>query len=138
MLADSNIIIYAINISSPKHKVAQNFIKENAGKLAVAHQNIFEALRVLTHPRLPNPMKPDEAIRAVETIATMVRVVVAPDDKTHHLALALIKKHSLVAEQIFDAYLAATALANGIDTIATDNISDFEKFTSVKVFNPFC
>ena len=38
---------------------------------------------------------------------------------------------------VFDAYLAATALCNGVETIATDNVRDFSKFSEIKVINPF-
>lgn len=57
MLIDSNILVYAINILSPKHKKAQNFLQENITKLEIAHQNIFETLRVLTHPMLQTIQK---------------------------------------------------------------------------------
>lgn len=136
MLIDSNILVYSINSASPKHKQAQRFLQENLNVLVVAHQNIFETLRVLTHSRFPSPMKTRDALEAIESILKGC-VVISPDYRTHRIALELIKKHRLLADQIFDAYLVATALGNSIDTIATDNIKDFKKFTEVKVINPF-
>lgn len=136
MLVDSNILVYSINSASPKHKQAQQFLQENLNVLVVAHQNIFETLRVLTHSRFPSPMKTRDALEAIEGILKGC-VVISPDYRTHRIALGLIKKHRLSADQVFDAYLVATALSNSIDTIATDNIKDFKKFTEVKVINPF-
>ena len=135
MLIDSNILVYSINISSPKHKSAQNFLLENLGKLEVAHQNIFETIRVLTHPKFPKPMKISETIETIEGILKGCRII-SPDYRTHRITLELIKKYQITSDQVFDAYLAATALANGIDTIATDNIRDFKKF-GIKLINPF-
>ena len=136
MLVDSNILVYSINSSSPKNKRAQKFILENINDLEVAHQNIFESLRVLTHPKFPSPMKITSAIEAVESILKGLKII-APSYRTHHIALALITKHKLSSDQIFDAYLAVTALDNGIYKIATDNVNDFKRFTNIKLVNPF-
>lgn len=136
MLIDSNILVYSINISSPKHKKAQKFLQENLGYLEVAHQNIFETLRVLTHPKFPSPMKSNAALEAVESILKASKII-SPDYRTHRIALELIKKHQLSSDQVFDAYLVATALGNDIETIATDNIRDFQKIPELKTLNPF-
>lgn len=136
MLIDSNILVYSINRSSPKHKLAQQFLQNNIGNLEIAHQNIFETLRVLTHPKFASPMKPNEALKVVENILKACHII-CPDEKTHYVTLLLIKKCKLVSDQIFDAYLVATALSNGIETIATDNTQDFKKFKEIKLLNPF-
>lgn len=136
MLIDSNILVYSINISSPKHKKAQIFLKENLNAIEVAHQNIFETLRVLTHPKFPSPMRINEALEAIEEILKVSKVI-SPNYRTHNIAIELIRKYKLMADQVFDAYLTATAISNTINTIATDNIRDFKKFTQVKILNPF-
>lgn len=136
MLIDSNILIYAINLSSPKHEKAQLFLQKNLEKLAIAHQNIFETLRVLTHPKFPKPMKTEKAINAVGSIIQNC-LVIAPDYKTHSIALELIRKHLLSSDMVFDAYLTATALSNEIYEIATDNEKDFRKFSEINIINPF-
>ena len=135
MLIDSNILVYAINSRSPKHKPAQNFLQENIRELIVAHQNIFETLRVLTHPKFPSPLSVHNAIEEIKRITNACRVI-APDYKTHYMTFELIKKYNLSSDLIFDAYLAATALSNGITTIATDNTKDFQRF-EITLINPF-
>ena len=136
MLIDSNILIYAINSSSPKHKRAQQFLQENRKVLMIAHQNIFELLRVLTHSKFQNPMKHNEAIEAIERILD-VSTIISPDYRTHRITLELVQKYTMVSNQVFDAYLVATALSNGINTIATDNVKDLKKFSEISVINPF-
>lgn len=136
ILVDSNILIYAINRSSPKHTIAQQFLQQEKEKLVLAHQNIFEALRVLTHPRYPKPMKINPAIEAVISITSNLDVIY-PFLETQQLSLELLKKYKLTSNQIFDGYLVATMLSNGIDKIATDNVKDFQKFKYIKVINPF-
>jgi predicted nucleic acid-binding protein len=136
VLVDSNILIYAINSSSPKQKAAQEFLQANVGHLTVAHQNIFESLRVLTHHRFQTPMSPTEAIAAVTAITEHCHII-TPGYETHEIAIALIKKHGLTGDKVFDGYLAATALSAGISTIATDNAKDFLPFKDLSVVNPF-
>lgn len=136
MLVDTNILVYAINKDSPKHKQAQKFLKDNQGDLILTHQNILETLKVLTHPRFSQPMKPTPAIKTVLAIAKSCQIII-PRVGTEFITLELIKKLDLVGIKIFDAYLVATALSNSIYTIATDNIRDFKKFAEIKVVNPF-
>ena len=136
MLIDSNILIYSINSSSPKHKKAQAFMQKHIGNLEIAHQNILETLRVLTHKKFPTPMKIDDALESIESILKGTQVI-SPSYRTHRIALELVKKHQLTSDQIFDAYLVATALDNGIYTIATDNTKDFVILTEIKVISPF-
>ena len=136
MLVDSNILIYSINTRSPKHKQAQRFLKENLKNLVIAHQNILETLRVLTHNRFPNPMKLQNALNDISAISNSTRII-SPLNNTYYLAIELIKVHRLIGNKIFDAYLVATALSSGITEIATDNVRDFKKFKEIKVINPF-
>jgi predicted nucleic acid-binding protein len=135
MLIDSNILVYAINADSPKSTEAQIFLLRNSDNLEVAHQNIFEALRVLTHPKFSQPMKPNDAQDSIMAIVNACKIIY-PNNKTHYLALELIKEHNLFGNKIFDAYLAAIALSNNVTKIATDNVKDFKKF-KVDLLNPF-
>lgn len=136
MLVDSNVLVYAINVASPKHKRAQEFLKDHQESLSVAHQNIFEALRVLTHSRFSNPMKPKSAVESVLSIVRVLRII-SPNYKTPHITIELIKKYNLTGNRVFDAYLAATALSNEITVITTDNEKHFRKFIGIEILNPF-
>lgn len=136
MLIDSNILIYAINADSPKHKKAQLFVEENAPNLEIAHQNILETLRVLTHKGFQNPMELADAITAVKAIAQLCRII-SPNRTAYYLSVELITKYKLRGNRIFDAYLTATALSSGVEVIATDNVKDFKKFAPLKIINPF-
>ena len=136
MLVDTNILIYAINEDSPKNKKAQEFLRENIGNLEIAHQNVLEAIRVLTHVKYSQPMKLEDALEAVQDASEACEII-SPDQSTYYLMLDFIKENKLSGNRIFDGYLAATALSNGVEEIATDNIRDFKKFKGLKVINPF-
>ena len=136
MLIDSNILVYALNDASPKQAKAQAFLQNNIGQGIIAHQNIFEAIRVLTHKKFPSPMSSDTAVTALSNIIDNFHVI-APEQGTHYIALAFVQKHSLTGDKIFDAYLAATALYAGIKIVATDNTKDLHLFEGIEVINPF-
>lgn len=136
MLVDSNILVYAINIDSSKYLKAKKFLEENQQNLQVAHQNILETLRVITHKKFEHPIKIKNAIGAVEGIIKGCNII-SPDNRTHTVTLRLIEKYDISSDGIFDAYLVATALCNGIDVIATDNVRDLGKFEGIKIINPF-
>lgn len=136
MLIDFNILVYAINSISPKSKKAQKFLQENVGNLDIAHQNILESIRILTHPRFANPMKIKDALEAVASIVKGCNVI-NPNYQTVYIALELIRKYKMSSDKVFDCYLAATALSNNVDLIATDNTKDFKKFKEIKTINPF-
>lgn len=136
MLVDTNILVYAINKRSPKYKQAQKFLEDNQGDLILAHQNILETIKVLTQPKFSHPIDLISAIEAVLNISAGCQIII-PKIGTEFIALELIKRSKLSGNRIFDAYLTATALSNGVDAIATDNIKDFKKFKEIKIVNPF-
>ena len=136
VLVDSNLLIYAINSSSPKHQIAQKFIRDHSGEFTLAHQNILEVLRVLTHPKFPSPMEINHAAEALSRIVDAAQLIF-PALETYHVAITMIKDYKIIADKIYDAYLVATMLSNGITEIATDNEKDFRIFPQLKIINPF-
>ncbi len=136
MLIDTNLIIYAINSASPKHDQAKRFLNQNQSNLIVAHQNIFEAMRVLTHTKFSHPMTFFQAHKAVDAIAEAATII-SPTEETLSIAVALMHKYTRAANRIFDAYLVATMLTHGIKKIATDNDRDFTMYEEITVLNPF-
>ncbi len=136
MLIDSNIIIYALNSGSPKCKVAQNFISQNQSSMVIAQQNIFETLRILTHPKFPRPFSSEKALLAVSAITKHAEII-HPNSETQEIAFALIKKYRLSGAEIFDGLLVATALTHKIQRIATNNLRHFNKYKEIDVISPF-
>ncbi len=134
MLIDSNILIYALNQASPQQKAAQKFLQSQK-QLLLAQQNIFETLRILTHKKFPDPFPPDKAIAALNAIAKYATIL-HPTFETHEISLELIRKYCISGAEVFDAYLVATALSNGVRKIATDNVRHLGKYEEIEVVNP--
>lgn len=136
MLVDTNIIVYSLTNGSPKQSVAQEFLTDNHTAIFTAHQSINETLRVLTHAKSPNRISPLLALTAIESITSQFQII-SPLPVAMSISLELIRKYKITSNQIFDAYLVATALSHNIDTIATDNLKHLGKYKEIKVFNPF-
>uniref|UniRef100_UPI002624B7B1 type II toxin-antitoxin system VapC family toxin n=1 Tax=uncultured Maritalea sp. TaxID=757249 RepID=UPI002624B7B1 len=136
VLIDSNILIYAINTSSPKHSEAKTFLRELRDTPVIAHQNILEAFRILTHAKYSHPMPVGSALRSLNLLCGDSQMIL-PNSLTFSLLQEFSTVHKLDGNRVFDAYLAATALSNDVHTIATDNVKDFAKFSGLKVTNPF-
>ena len=136
LLIDTNILIYSINSSSPKIKQAQQFLMDYQSHGVVAHQNIFEAVRVLTHPKYPHPMQTKTALTALKSI-TGVFTIISPSIETYVFAQTLLEKYRYTADKVFDLYLVATMLSHEITTLATDNERDFFPIEEIKIVNPF-
>ncbi len=136
MLIDSNILIYALNNSSPGHLAAQRFLQTQRAGLIFAQQNLFETLRILTHQKFPHPFSVSQALRAIQTI-TQDATILCPTYETSEIAWELIRKYQIGGPEIFDAYLVATALSHQVITIATDNVKHLGKYTEIAVINPF-
>ena len=136
ILVDSNILIYAINAGSKKSEIAQHFLTKNQAVLCIAQQNICEVLRVLTHLHTPNHISTMRAIEAISLISDQLTVI-SPLPVTEYITKELIIQNNISGNKIFDAYLVATALSNGVTTIATENEKDFKIFDELKIMNPF-
>lgn len=136
ILLDSNLIVYSLYNESPKQFMARKFINDNMAKLCVSHQNILESLRVLTHLKFESPMSSKNANIAVWEVVNALNLI-GPNVESLFLVRELINKHNLTGNKIFDAYLVATALSNGISVVATDNVKDFKIFDEISVINPF-
>src|SRR3990167_5138354 len=115
VLFDTNILVYARDLESPNYQKAkelQDAVNEGVLNAVITPQNLLEFYSVIT-----NQAKSKKADSPKEAIVE-------------------IKKY-LRGRKIFDVYLVATMLSNGIKTIYTANERDFEMFGEIKVVNPF-
>jgi predicted nucleic acid-binding protein len=103
---------------------------------SVAHQNLLEFLAVATNPkRVEHPLTPDEALEKIAVYATNFRLI-SPLSKTFFTFTDLFSRHPSIRERIFDLYLAATALDNGINQLCTWNVDHLKKISELTVKTP--
>lgn len=136
MLIDSNVLIYALNTDSPKHEASRLFVRANINEAYVAHQNILEATRVMSHRAFPKQLAIKTVVQAIKQITNSMRVIY-PNEDTLEVYLELLKKYGGEGNRVFDVYLTATALSNGVMEIATDNVKHFMDYEEIRVINPY-
>jgi hypothetical protein len=141
ILIDSNILVFAHNRQSPHHLKA-NLLLKNAVRLeydgCITHQNLLEFFSVITNPkRVEKQLEFTKAISLMEAYWNSSKIVkIYPTPNTLSKALQLSKKYGLAKAEIFDCYLAATMIENGVFEIYTENISHFAKYPEIKAVNP--
>ena len=141
ILIDTNILLYAHDEISPKNKVARDLVeKAIAGRVraVVAHQNLLEFVAVITQDkRVVKSLTLENAVDQVERLLSGELDLISPNNKTLTLAKNFLKSLKIKGGKVFDVYLVATMLTNGIKAIYTDNDKDFVSFREIKVVNPF-
>ncbi len=134
---DSNLLVYAINYDSPFHSRTEKLflkIKSKTLKAVVTQQNILETHKVLIRLYKKTP---SESVRALDNLLQGFGIsVIHPFSYTIETYHALISQASTVSD-LFDYYLAATMLDNGINRILIVNTKDFNQIPDIEAINPF-
>ena len=142
-LIDTNILVYASVPYFDEHQLAKKLLEKIAQQKArhcITWINIFEYLRVVTHPKLikPKPFGMDQALSNIKNLVdqpAVSRIDAGPD----HL-LYFEEIIQLVAPVrgnfVHDCRIAAIMKEHGIrDILTRDN--DFMKIPGLSVINPF-
>jgi len=141
VLFDTNLLVYARDLDSPyyqRSKELQDLVNSGELKAAITPQNLLEFYSVTTNLiKNKNADSQKEAIDEIEKYLISPFELVVPSGSEIGIVLRLIKDKKLRGRKIFDVYLAATMLSNGIDTIYTANVKDFKMFSEIKAVNPF-
>jgi len=126
-LIDTNILVAYINQSHPFHlnakKLFQKILKKEF-KPVLSSQNLLELTAVLVHAfKIPQ----EKAVLDVELfVKDLFFEIIYPNSDVLSNFFNLIKKESSI--HTIDAFLIATALGNGVETVITTD----KQFTKVK------
>ena len=138
-LVDTNILVYADDEGSSFYQLMKSFLEENLLKhdLAISAQNIIEYYSLVTNPqRISKPVSPEATKdRIKKWLETGLYKIISPTIFTPMTLLRILEKSPLKGPDIFDAYLAATMIDNGIDTICTADEKIFQRL-GLKTINP--
>lgn len=140
-LLDTNILVYAMNEGAPQHGIARDLVDDvlrGAVLGCLAMQVLAEFCATVTHPRkLEVPLEPWEACEEVAKLLSCPVPVLYQSREALPIFLDLVAEHSVTRQDVHDAALAATMLANGIRRIYTANTRDFLIFEGIEAVNPF-
>jgi len=139
MLLDANLLLYAVDRTSPFHARTLDWLTEQlngARRVGLPWQSLVAFIRISTHPRATaSPLDPADAIRYVEDwLAPDITWVPTPGPTHPTLLAQLITRHQLRGNLVSDAHLAALAIEHGLTLCSAD--TDFARFPELAWRNP--
>jgi len=139
MLVDANILLYAVDETSPAHESALAWLEEALNgqrRVGLPWASLTAFVRISTHPRaLQSPLAPATAWGQVEGWLDAPTTWVPAPGPGHRVILGqLIREMDLRANLVPDAVLAALCIEHGLSIVSAD--SDFARFPQVTWTNP--
>ena len=138
-LIDTNVLIYSYDQTYELHLPSYKFMEYVIGgeiPAVITHQNLLEFLAVVTNPRrVKHPLSLDQAFQKIVIYATSFPLI-NPLQKSFFTFANMILRYKTTRQRIFNLYLSATALDNGINQICTWNTKDFVEITELVVKTP--
>jgi uncharacterized protein len=139
MLIDANLLLYAVDRSSPFHDVCARWLTDqlNGGRrVGFPWQSLVAFVRISTHPRASvKPLSMQFALGCVENwLDSDVAWIPAPGPKHAAIFVDVVARHHLTGNLVSDAHLAALAIEHGVALCSAD--SDFARFTELTWVNP--
>jgi len=139
MLVDANILLFAVDASSPFHEAAASWLTGtlNAARRVGFPWPVLSAfVRISTNPRISERhLSPAKAWGYVEDwLATEVAWIPNPTPRHAEVFGELIVSYQLRGNLVSDAHLAALALEHGLTVCSAD--TDFARFQEVAWVNP--
>lgn len=133
-LLDSNVLIYSQNEESEYFSLSKKVLLDCQSGLkqgVVAQQNISEFIRAY-YQVYKRPLKEVLAV-ADEFLFNSSLKVISPLASTISTFIDLLGSGEQGKFDVYDYYLAATMINNGVGTILTANSKDFVKVKGIKV-----
>lgn len=133
-LLDSNVLIYSQNEGSEFFDQAKKILLDCGVGLkegVIAHQNVSEFIRTY-YQVYKRPLK-EVLVVADEFLFHSNLKVISPLASTVSTFIDLLKSGDSGKFDVYDYYLAATMIDNGVETILTANSKDFVKVKGIKV-----
>jgi uncharacterized protein len=139
MLVDANVLLYAVDETSPFYTSAQRWLTERLNgsrRVGLPWQSLTAFVRIATHPRASeHPLLPGEAWdHVVDWLACDVAWIPDPGSRYADLLGQLINRHHVRGNLVSDAQLAALALEHGLTIYSAD--TDFARFSEIRWENP--
>jgi predicted nucleic acid-binding protein len=133
--------LYAVNSDCPEHKAGIRLIEEalkEPRSWIIADQVWFELYRLLRNPLvLSSPLSAKAAAHTIEWYRRQSGwYTCAWDPDLMPALLSRLKEKSFPSRNTFDAVLAVTLEAHGVELFYTRNTKDFRRLQMFEVRNP--
>ena len=139
ILPDVNLLVYAVDETSPFHATANTWLDDvlsSANPVALCYPTMLGFVRLVTNRRVfSNPLSLQEAVNYVDRWLEQPNVVIVVPTPTHWpLAKDLLNSSGAAGNLTTDAHIAALAVEHGYTVHSND--ADFGRFPNVKWVNP--
>jgi predicted nucleic acid-binding protein len=141
---DTNILVYAHNLASPRHKKAKIFVeriiseedKDGNPVVSIPLQVCAEFINVCTKQTVDKPLSITEAVNIIKKYSEFLELSIIYPKPTQLQTFLSLLESTRTRKKIFDVFLAATLKDNNVEGLYTVNTDDFKEFTFLKVENP--
>ena len=138
-LVDTNLLVYAHDLSSPFHNRAKTWLEKmiNEHQVVLSWQNLLEFYAVIRdRKRCLRPLTNERAVDLMFEYTKAAIIIYPPARKKFDLGFRIFRRLKPTGAKIFDLSLAAEILASNLSVIYTVNVSDFKNIPGLKVANP--
>ena len=139
MLVDANLLVYAVDRTSPHHGPAREWLEQElsgAIRIGLPWESLTAFMRLTTHPRIM--ARPFSAPNAWAVVRAWLEVPVVwtpgPTERHAEVLGALLERHHVTGNLVHDAHLAAIAIQHGLEICSAD--TDFARFREITWRNP--
>lgn len=139
MLLDANLLLYAVDETSPQNFAAAAWLEEimrGGRRVGLPWRTIGSFVRIATHPRVStNPLSSADAWSFVRRWLDASPTWIPPaTERTAAILGRLLDNGPITGNLIPDAQVAALALEHGLVVMTAE--TDFERFSDVRWHNP--
>jgi uncharacterized protein len=139
MLLDANLLIYAIDSTSPQHTRARRWLEKTLSSdtaVGLPWAVVLAFLRITTRAGiLERQLSVDQALAFVDDWLDQPYVELVGPGAAHWPILKnLLLEAGAAGNLTTDAHLAALAIESGCELASTDN--DFRRFAGLRLVNP--
>ena len=135
ILIDTNIWIYSYlkdgTLSDKATQIIESCILTN--RALISTQNLLEFYSVVTRKYRQPVSEVNEFLTLL--IESGAVKIVSPSEKAYKNAIAIASSNSMIGPKIFDVLISETAIENSVETIYTENVTDFI-CNGIDVINP--
>lgn len=138
-LVDLNLLLYAVDASSPRHQAARSWwesVLAGPETVALPWAVLVGFIRLSTKATVfTRPLSSDEALDIVEGwLAQPAVITVAPGARHAAVLRELLSELGTAGNLVSDAHLAALAIEHGCELCSCD--TDFLRFTGLRWTDP--
>jgi predicted nucleic acid-binding protein len=131
LVLDTNILIYALDVSSAFYGPASELLRSEQNKLFITAKSISEYFAVCSKLRI----EPDVVFGFYEDLKRNGTILFPNQDSLTRLE-ALVRTYQPKGNRVYDVEIVSIMLSYDMQVLATFNVDDFKAIREVEIFRP--